>query len=123
MATFQQRLKSLRTGSNMNQEELGEKIGVGKMTISQYETGKRRPDIETLEALADIFNVSTDYLLGKTDVTIQILDEEDLKILRDQPLRRLIEYYKRLTPEGADKLLEYYNDLNPRYFKKDGEES
>jgi transcriptional regulator with XRE-family HTH domain len=61
------RLRSLRIGNKMNQEELGKKLGVGKTTISQYESETRTPDAESLSKLATIFNVSVDYLLGRTD--------------------------------------------------------
>lgn len=44
-------------------KELGKKIGVAESTISQYETGKREPDFETLLKLGEFFNVSVDYLL------------------------------------------------------------
>lgn len=44
-------------------KELGEIIGVAESTISQYETGKREPDFETLLKLGEFFNVSVDYLL------------------------------------------------------------
>ena len=46
---------------------LGDKIGVAESTISQYETGKRQPDHETMCKIADVFNVSVDYLLGRTN--------------------------------------------------------
>ena len=46
-------------------KEVGIAIGVGESTISQYETGKRQPDQQTLLKLADYFDVSVDYLLGR----------------------------------------------------------
>lgn len=61
------RLRKLRTSFKLNQEELGKKIGVGKTTISQYESETRSPDTGTLQKIAEVFNVSTDYLLGRTD--------------------------------------------------------
>ena len=45
-------------------KELGQVIGVAESTISQYETGKRQPDYETLLKLGEYFGVSVDYLLG-----------------------------------------------------------
>lgn len=119
MSTFQQRLKDLRTGSGLTQEELGKKVGVGKMTVSQYETGSRRPDIETLEALADALNVSVDYLIGKSDITVQLVNEDDLAVLRDDSFRRLFPYFKVLNKEGAGKIESYIKDLNPKFFKQE----
>lgn len=61
------RLKKLRTDKKLTQEELGKKINVTKVSISGYENGNRTPDTETLQRIADIFDVSTDYLLGRTE--------------------------------------------------------
>lgn len=60
------RLKKLRTEKRITQEELGRKVNVTKVSISGYENGNRSPDTETLQRLADYFEVSTDYLLGRT---------------------------------------------------------
>ena len=61
------RLRKLRTKKKITQEELGRKVNVTKVSISGYENGNRNPDTDTLQKLADYFNVSTDYLLGRTD--------------------------------------------------------
>jgi HTH-type transcriptional regulator, competence development regulator len=61
------RLRKLRLDKKLTQEELGKKINVTKVSISGYENGNRTPDTETLQKLADFFNVTTDYLLGRTD--------------------------------------------------------
>lgn len=65
MALFKDMLKYLRSRENLSQAELAEKLGVAKSTISMYEVGKREPDFETLEAIADLFNVDMNFLLGK----------------------------------------------------------
>lgn len=62
------RLKKLRTNKKMTQSELGEKVNVTKVSISGYENSNRSPDTDTLQKLADFFDVSTDYLLGRTDI-------------------------------------------------------
>lgn len=62
------RLRSLREENNLSQIELSKRLGIGNVTLSQYETGARNPDNETLIAISDFFGVSTDYLLGKTDL-------------------------------------------------------
>lgn len=66
MSKFSENLKMLRKKHHLSQIELGEMVGVGRSAISMYEIGEREPDFETLEALADTFNVDMDYLLGKT---------------------------------------------------------
>lgn len=59
------RIRELRKKCGITMKELGEKIGVAESTISQYETGKRQPDYETLLKLGEYFGVTADYLLGK----------------------------------------------------------
>ena len=65
---FKDIVRQLRKERGMTQQELADKIGLTtKVTISQYETGKRKPSFEMIEALADVFHVDMNYLLGFTD--------------------------------------------------------
>lgn len=61
------RLKELRQKNNLTLKELGQKIGMANNTLSQYETGKREPKLETWNKLAEYFNVPTSYLMGLSD--------------------------------------------------------
>ncbi len=61
---FKDNLISLRKISSLSQEELAEKIGVSRQTLSKYETGESVPDIEKSKALADVFGVSLDDLVN-----------------------------------------------------------
>lgn len=72
-----ERLKQLRKEKKLTQTELGNKINVTKVSISGYESGNRSPDTDTLQRLADFFEVSTDYLLGRTDTTALTAQEKD----------------------------------------------
>ncbi|SDZ18804.1 LexA family protein [Tindallia californiensis] len=65
--TLGERLKKMRKEKEVTQKELADIFSLGESTISFYEKGTRRPDYETLSKLADYFDVSTDYLLGRTD--------------------------------------------------------
>jgi len=67
MTTFGQRLRSLVHEHGIRREELASYLGVHWRTIYHYETDKREPNISQLKALADFFNVSLDYLVGRTD--------------------------------------------------------
>lgn len=76
---FAKRLKQLREARKLTQEELGIQVGktiesgtIARTTISGYELGSRSPDLETLDAFADFFNVDVDYLLGRKDTTTVI---------------------------------------------------
>jgi repressor LexA len=68
---FANQLKKLRKSRGLNQEELAEQLGFSsKSTLSHYETGRRSPDFETLELIADYFNVDMNTLLDKAvDIT------------------------------------------------------
>lgn len=61
------RLRFLRKQKHMSQLSLAMKLNTTQMTISRYETGKREPDLKTLILIADLFDVSIDYLLERTD--------------------------------------------------------
>lgn len=61
------KLKKLREERGLLQKELASKINVSSGAIGMYENEKRNPDYKTLNKLADFFEVSVDYLLGRTD--------------------------------------------------------
>lgn len=67
MAKLNERLKLLRESWNMSQAEFAKKIGLSKSSINMYERGEREPSIETMEAMADFFNVDMDFLVGKSE--------------------------------------------------------
>lgn len=64
MVDFGNVLKTLRLRNNMTQAQLSQKLDLTKSVISAYETGLRLPSYDVLIHIAQIFNVSTDYLLG-----------------------------------------------------------
>ena len=68
MSKFSSRLRELRINSGYSQAALSKKIGISKSSVNMYERDEREPGIETIEAIADVFNVDLDYLLGKSDV-------------------------------------------------------
>lgn len=62
---FPQRLKELRLKKGLTQTELGEKVGVKQNTFTNWENGKREPNFENLVKLADLLDVSLDWLFGR----------------------------------------------------------
>lgn len=64
MAAFNTRLRQLRHEAGISQNDLAKQIGVSKSSVNMYERGEREPGFETLEAIADFFNVDMNYLLG-----------------------------------------------------------
>lgn len=67
---FAQRLKSLREKSNINQNALAKELSVSQSAVGNWESGIRVPDVKTLEKLANYFDVSIDYLLGGSEISV-----------------------------------------------------
>lgn len=62
-----ERLKKLRKEGKLTQKDIATFLNISQPAYQQFESGKKKMNLETMEKLADYFNVSTDYLLGKTD--------------------------------------------------------
>ncbi|MBU5628097.1 helix-turn-helix transcriptional regulator [Oscillibacter hominis] len=67
MQILAQRLKELREGRRLYQKEMAELLGLSLRGYQSYETDQSEPKLKTLIALADYFDVSIDYLVGRTD--------------------------------------------------------
>lgn len=117
MASFREMLKYLRSRENLSQSELAEKLDVAKSTISMYEVGKREPDFETLEAIADLFNVDMNFLLGKdgSENDCYYLNEETRQIAQDAfenlELRTLFKVARNMSPERLKTHVSFMEDL------------
>ena len=70
MATFAERLKSLRREAGWSQQRLADELKLSKSSVNMYERGEREPGFETMETIADLFNVDMNYLYGRTDIKI-----------------------------------------------------
>ena len=64
---IQERIKLLRKSNNVTQKALADAVGVSEIAIQRYEYGTRKPTIDILIAIANHFNVSLDYLVGRSD--------------------------------------------------------
>lgn len=69
MGDFRNVFKQLRIKYGYTQDSLAIVLGISRSTVSMYENGNREPDLETLEKIADLFNVDMDFLLGRTNKT------------------------------------------------------
>lgn len=102
------RIKFLREENGLTQQDLAERLGGAKSTVAMYEKGDRKPSLEVLVKLSEIFNCTIDYILCKSDIrnpeelkNVQFanaggldttdLDEEDLL-----ELQRQIDYIKKM---------------------------
>ncbi|WP_082593479.1 helix-turn-helix domain-containing protein [Paenibacillus sp. Soil766] len=70
------RIALLREKRGLTQEDLSVKIGISRASLSHYETNRREPDYETINKIANFFNVSIDYLLGRTNHQQTVLEED-----------------------------------------------
>ena len=118
MNTLGERLKAERTKRNWTLNQVANKLGLkGHSTYSNWEYGKREPDSEMLRKLAELYDVSTDYLLGITDSTKGIIHLESQSGKTGHMLRKLAEeniFFKdigSITPEEAEELKKHLEFL------------
>lgn len=67
MAKFSDRFKSLRVERQLSQQQMADFLHFSKSRVNMYERGEREPNLETMEEIADRFNVDLDYLIGRSD--------------------------------------------------------
>ncbi|NFQ86706.1 helix-turn-helix transcriptional regulator [Clostridium sporogenes] len=91
---FGDRLKELREEKGMTQEQLGKLLNITKQAVYSYEKGDNEPTIDSLVKIANIFNVSLDYLLCRTKerYNLNLKDKKNKELLLD--LIKVIEKYK-----------------------------
>ena len=108
---FKNIVKQLRLERGWSQQEVADRLGVNKQTISQYERGIRKPLFDTAEQLADMFHVDLNYLMGFTDkiqkpagdetdpatnkflgVSLEEIDLVDAWRHADDPTKRIVAY-------------------------------
>jgi transcriptional regulator with XRE-family HTH domain len=94
-------LKDLRKSLNLTQQQVADEIGISRTSYTRYEIDEREPDNATLIKIANLFHVSTDYLLGKTNIK-QTVDE-----LSSSESIVITEYQKELLQKN--------DELNPEY--------
>lgn len=87
-----QRIRDLRKQKRMSQTELAKSSGVSQTTVTAWETGKAEPSSSAVARLADIFNVTTDYLLGRPNKQetkkddVELSDDDVIMTWRGKPL-------------------------------------
>ncbi len=109
------RLAFLRDQRGLTQEELASSLGISRAALSHYEKNRREPDTETLGKVADLFQVSIDYLVGRTHQSTATLDPDvrqftdELELADDQ----LLDHFaltvdgRKLTAEEARRFIAF----------------
>lgn len=112
-----ERLKELIDSRGINQQQLADAIGLSHVSIYYYVEGKKSPGTKTLKKIANYFNVTTDYLLGRSD-------EEDLNEMLDvkfkemkERLANLPESQREMIMQQAESLMEEFEKLNNKSIK------
>lgn len=127
MAKFSDRFRQLRTENGLSQSEMAKQLGcVSKSSVNMYERGEREPSLETLEVIADYFNVDMDYLLGKTDNPNRYKDlldsiREDRDSGREKAREEMFAAYGTEHSTASLRLVDnrvallYYRAMDPRW--------
>lgn len=106
---FMDRIKELRTESGFTQEKLGNMLGITKTGISYWESGTSVPNDEMLIKISNLFKVSTDYLLGKSDVrnndavdmdSFQVAFYNETKEMSEEMKNQVLDYVRFLRNKG-----------------------
>lgn len=126
MSKFYLRLRELRNSRKLSQQELADRLKISKSSVNMYERGEREPGLDTLEAIADFFNVDMDYLTGKTSEIKNFENYHKDEILNKvkevfgKQTAKLVHIFIELNEEGKEKLLDTAEDMShlDRY-KKD----
>ncbi|MBO8163910.1 MAG: helix-turn-helix transcriptional regulator [Brevibacillus sp.] len=116
---FPQRLKSLRKGKGITQQTMAEFLGLTRQGYAKYENNQSEPDNETLQKLADFFDVTVDYLLGRTNDPSPPKVEVDGIRYKDRE-QMLLTQKERQVLEEMRKYPIFFNDLasDPSKIKK-----
>ena len=116
---FGDRLKGLREERQLSQRAVADKLGVTQQAVAKWEAGKAEPDIATINKLADLFGVSVNLLLGRTDPPVPAKANDRLDIVEPY----IAEGLKQLSPEAKKEVLEFIEYVKFKYGKKEGDDS
>lgn len=103
-------IKALRLKKGLKQGEFAAAMGVQQSTVSNWETGRYEPDIETMRKIASFFGVSVDYLLGHTDDPApapSVPHEKYREVLAGPGLRLLLDADANLTEDQLQEIIEF----------------
>lgn len=115
------RLKELRQEKKISQKDLAEIIGVPQSSIGFFESGDRVPNLRNLEKLAKYFNVSTDYLLGISNIRAKaevVKVKSMAKYFKDPFVMEIMEDVQELSDEGKEEVMKYIEYIQSKNQKK-----
>lgn len=124
MREFKNILLKLRKDRHMTQEQLADALHITKQALSHYERGTRYPKKETLEAIADYFNVDMNYLTGRSNTTTIITPTPAAGSTLSKDQEELLANYDKLNDEGKQDARKYVKLLgNSPEYTEDAEDT
>lgn len=102
------RVKELRRERKWSQKELGEKVDVSESFISKVESGKKQPSRDVTTKIAEVLNVTTDYLLGRSEDTRATEEQDKKSTIMGKKIEELIAQLPENEQEEAWKQLEMF---------------
>lgn len=98
------RIKNLREARKFTMQELADRVGVSRSMISYYESNKKKPSFDTVEKLANVLDVSTDYLYGKTEAF-------DSNATTNENVKEFLSKFEKLDKKQQEKILKILDTL------------
>lgn len=111
MTTFADRLRTLRTKKKITQKEVADRLGISESAYGYYEQGRRQPPQESYGILAELFDVSLDYLILGSEHTI---DEKLRDVMSDPYAMLMFNDFPTASEEDKKMLLEIWNSIKNR---------
>ena len=115
MTKIQEGIKKLRKEHHISQEKLAQILGYKKNAISQWETGKKEPNLDSILKIASYFNVSLDELVGNQTASKESTIEADLSPAKKEAIEKLLACNDRI----CDRVSAYIDVLNDRELAED----
>ena len=130
-------IKILRVENGLSQKDLAKKVHLSQAAISQWEKGRTRPDVETANILADLFEVTVDYLLGRTkertisyhasNIHSSFIQGNGTMMINDSKLSKeeaeILRIYRQSDVRARAKLLNAALELDSENAEQEGEQT
>lgn len=114
------RIRYLREKYQLSQKQLATRVNLTNAQLSRYELGERKPDPEIIKDIADFFDVSTDYLLGRTD-NPDLIEEKNEESLLDPELGVFFKEIKNAPEDRQEQLRKIWEIIKSEGNRKPGD--
>ena len=115
-------LKKLRKEKDVSQQDVAKALGVSRQVYNNYELEKREPDHKMLVRIADYYGVTVDYLLGRVNVPVFVLEKDiETPLEKEAVLKNLI-VAENFSDDDGDSLKEYLDLLRIRKMQRNNSE-